>query len=232
MLKKYKNRIFEVIKEFNLDTQKFFIDEGQLYDDDTTTTLELHNSPLYFYFTHSRKSWHDFKVSYKCFQPLYPLTEEYPLAKSEYCSFAECISILKNWLQDHIIPFLLDDELNDKWNSFNFETRIYELAQIDLGDNSNFSHQEIEQIQKSLYALKAEILDEFKPTNLQLDYINKRIDYLIHSSQTLGKFDWTNTFISIMISIAINMCVDTETGKRFFEIIKNVFNLWKGFLYY
>ncbi|HTI07094.1 MAG TPA: hypothetical protein VL832_01025 [Puia sp.] len=133
-------------------------------------------------------------------------------------------------MKNDVKPYIEDNEGEDKWNEFQFETSIYALAGIGFEDTSNFSSAEIMQINGAINNLKGLISEHLNPTSQQLEFVNHRLNYLVESTTRLNKFDWTNTFVSILISIAINMCFDTETGKAFFNLIKQAFNSFENFL--
>jgi hypothetical protein len=67
------------------------------------------------------------------------------------------------------------------------------------------------------------IAEEFNPTQEQLQFINERLDYLAKAVDRLNRFDWTGLAISIVVSIAVNLSVDTEGGRVLFTLFKAAF---------
>jgi len=227
VLKRFKNDIYGIIEESGIDPKRF-----KLYEDkeegSATSILDLIDSPLTFYFINSDTSWIDFNASYIRFLPNYPF---YPLERqNSYISFDDCKEIFKSWLKNDVEPYIEDNDRDDRWSEFQFETNIYALTRIEFGNSSNFSSTEMAQVKIAIDNLKTLMIEHFNPTIQELEFINNRLDYLSEATTRLGKFDWSNTFVSILISIAINMCFDTETGKLFFNLIKQVFGSFENFL--
>jgi hypothetical protein len=51
-----------------------------------------------------------------------------------------------------------------------------------------------------------------------LEFINERLEYLSQAVDRLNKFDWKAQALSTLISIAVNLSVDTEGGKKLFQL--------------
>lgn len=62
------------------------------------------------------------------------------------------------------------------------------------------------------------VVENYNPTNDQLDFISERLDYLTDSVNRLNRYDWKGLALSILTSIAINLTVDTQGGKMLFEL--------------
>jgi hypothetical protein len=224
MLKVYKNTVYNIIKEtVKLDPNLFYITD-ELDEGKPVSVLSIKESPMKFVFRNKATSWDLFDCRQTVFSPDFRMTSWTPVPTNSYLSFDDISKIFISWLNYHAKSYLTERDLIDVWNQFQFETNIFDLAQSSISNNSKFNIEDSESVSNSIDSLKKLIDDKYHLTEIQFKYINERLDYLSEATNRLGKFDWSNLFVSIMISIAINMGVDTNTGKEFFELIKIAFN--------
>lgn len=230
MIKTYKNDIYRIIKdEEYLDPTKFVLTDS-LQDGCPISTLTIRDSKMNFIFRNTKNSWEDFDIRFNRFTPNFDLSVWFPSGVNSYYNYQSVATIFKNWLQKEAKKYFEEVENQNKWDEFQFETNIFELIQVEFNDNTNFNFEESSKILQALENLKTSLLDKFSPSVEQIEFINERLEYLANATNRLGKFDWTNTMVSVMISIAINMSFDTESGKVFFELIKQVFKSIQGLL--
>jgi hypothetical protein len=222
MKKLYKNDVHRIIKEeMNLDPSRFTIKEEML-DGKPLATLSIIDSEMEFTFLNPVNSWDVFKVSYTYFSPDFRKTNLIP-HEQKFMPYDETKKHLINWLRDQVKPFFEDREGVDLWDTFQFETNIFQLTQVTFGDNSSFSLEESTKIVNAIDNLKQLIVERFDATEEQAAFIEERLDYVNESVNRLGKYDWTGLMVSTFISIGINMGVDTETGRTFFQLISDTF---------
>lgn len=225
MIKLHKNDIYRIIKEVHkLDPNNFILTD---YNDEDfpISKLTIRNSEMNFIFKNVLNKWERFHIKYNLFTPNCKSTDWIPNPKvSSSFKYEEVITHFNIWINNHAKPYLEEQGYIDLWNNFQFETSIFELTQIRLGDNSKFNTDESSKISNSIENLKQLILDNYETNRLQQEYIIERLDYLSDATNRLGKFDWANMLVSVMISIAINMNFDTESGRKFFDLIKEAFN--------
>lgn len=226
MKKIYKNDIHRIIKEeMNLDPNRFSIKEDT-HEGRPIATLSIIDTKMEFAFLNPENTWDAFMVSYTLFTPNFTKTNWLP-DNQKFSSYEEAKTRLINWLKLQVKPFLEDNDGVDLWNTFQFETNIFQLAHVRFGDNSAFSLDESTKIANSLDNLKQLIIERFNATEEQTEFINQRLDYLSEATNRLGKYDWSGLMISTFISIGINMGVDTETGRIFFQLISDAFKTVK-----
>jgi len=221
MKKIYKNDIHRIIKEeVNLDPNQFKIIEEVLHDNHVASLLSIDNK-MCFKFLNPPTSWDVFQISFTLFNPTFTRTGWTP--QSNYLSYGETKIKFIEWLRTHAKSYVDDIQGIDNWTPFQFETNIFQLSQIPIDDKSNFTIDDSEKIFNSIDNLKQLLIDKFEPTEIQLAFINERLNYLSESTNRLNKYDWSNLLISVFMSIAINMSFDTETGRRFFDLINQAF---------
>lgn len=223
MLKAHKNEIHKIISEVaNLDPNRFtLVDKDDAgFPVSQISTIDLKMS---FWFRNRPHSWEVFDYKQTKFSPDFSVASWLP-QNGQTFNFQQVSEIFTKWLNTQVKPFFEELDSVDKWNSFQFETDIFHLLQEDIADNSNFSIEETSKISKSIDNLRQLIIDKFDPVEERLKFIDERLNYLSESTSRLGKFDWKGQFVSTMISIAINMMFDKETGNAFFKLIKEAFS--------
>lgn len=230
MQKVFKNKFYDQIIRLDLDANQFSLTDSLDVNYREITTITLLGSELKYMVRSAKDSWQDFDFQYTVFNPKYPLSGWIPDAKGQYFDFPSVSNNFYQWLKSEVKEYITEIDSIDKWMNFQFEANIFELTGVIFANNSNFFSDESVKIKTSIIKLKQLFHESFNSTIEQTVFINERLNYLTQSVDRLGKFDWTNTFISIMISIVINMCFDTETRKQFFEIIKKAFTTIKFIL--
>src|ERR1700730_9725630 len=63
----------------------------------------------------------------------------------------------------------------------------------------------------------------FTRTPEQSEFINERLEYLSKAVDRLNRFYWNGVAISVVMSIAVNLSVDTERGRVLFNTFKAAF---------
>ena len=232
MRKVYKNELYRIIKEeFNLDPNKFTLYD---YSEESHPISEIRvfETDMKFIFANTPSSWEEFKYRSTLFTPQLKLGSWKPLDFNykSFIRYDDVIKEFKNWISIGAKPFLEEFETIDKWKYFQFEANIFDLTGANFGQNDKFTMEEVNNISNSIDKLKRLLIDKFEPNPDQLEFLEERLEYIYNATLKQGKFDWSNTFIAIIISIAINMGVDTTTGKEFFDLIKIAFGSLKYLL--
>lgn len=223
MLKEHKNDIYRTIQDVGLNPTTFILKDS-IIDNFHISTLTLIGTDMAFIFKIHEESWWGFKFRYTQFKPNYPLSEWKPSGPKSYYEYYYALKHFVRWLKTDLNKYIEDNQTVNKWNDFQFETNIFDLTQIKFTNNAKFTSVESQSISESLVKLKKLMLENFAFTNNQLQFMNERLEYLDKATNRLMKFDWVNTMVSIMVSIAINMTFDTDTGKKFFELIGQAFH--------
>jgi len=222
MKKVYKNELHRIIKEdFGLDTNRFTV-KDLMHADRPLLNLSIIDSKLEFEFLNTNASWDDFKFRYSLFTPDYRWTDWHPDGNALANWQGTCLTF-KGWLSKHVKPFFEEIEGVDKWNSFQLERNIFQLTQASIDDNIQFNFEESTVIMQAIENLRQLISDKYDLTEEQLAFVSHRLDYLSDATGRMNKFDWSNLMVSIVISIAINMAIDTDTGKEFYELVNAAF---------
>ncbi|MDR6546546.1 hypothetical protein J2810_002605 [Chryseobacterium rhizosphaerae] len=226
MLKKYKNEVYQIIKEkFNLDTGRFTITDFEERQS-PITEIKVIDSEMCFQFFNPFSSWEQFRYRYTAFRPILSISEFIP-NNSQILNEDETFKHFENWIRNHAVPFIEEMDSIDRWNNFQFEQNIFTLLDANILDNAPFTTHQIQYITSSTNVLRESIVERINPTEAQMQYIMERLDYLVDATDRLGKFDWYGVFLSTLISIAINMGVDTGTPQVLYELVKQAFSSFK-----
>ncbi|HHX60329.1 MAG TPA: hypothetical protein GX707_06280 [Epulopiscium sp.] len=102
--------------------------------------------------------------------------------------------------------------------------KIKEFSDIEyeLEDNmQQFTHQEFKQIQAGIEGIKGYLLNVVNNDDEDSKIINGKLDYLIESSERMGKKDWANIFYGTMVSLSISLALDPGQGQAMYQLFKN-----------
>lgn len=228
MLKKYKNEVYQIIKEkFSLDTNRFIISDFE-ENQNPVTEIKVLGSEMSFHFYNSLSSWDHFRYRGTIFKPVLSIGELVPpLNNTQVFDKEKVFKQFENWIEAQVIPFIEEMDSIDHWNNFQFEQNIFSLLDGNSLDNAPFTTNQIQYINNSTNVLRESIVERINPTEAQMQYITERLDYLVDATERLGKFDWYGVFLSTLISIAINMGVDTGTPQVLYELVKQAFSSFK-----
>ncbi len=89
----------------------------------------------------------------------------------------------------------------DLWAERIAETEMF----ADKVKNDNFSKDELRELRMLLNKLQADINETSRLVPEQIKNINNKVDYLIESSQRIGRKDWIILFISILGQEILNI---------------------------
>ncbi|MEK6280066.1 MAG: hypothetical protein AABN95_06900 [Acidobacteriota bacterium] len=227
MLKKYKNEFLIAIHEAGLDPSMFEAEEGENEPDDPLYPNEevnqpilfirLRNSPIKFLVREVDTSFH--KVDYRStfFAPTFISGFWYRDKPA-----AEVLAEFKEWLEHVAKKYIEDNNLPDYWSQLKmYGSQIY--PDIPEGKDSEFTEEAKAEVRDAVKQFRAMIADEFEPTPEQSEFIKERLDYLCRAVERLNRFDWNGVAVSVVMSIAVNLSVDTERGRVLFNMFKAAF---------
>lgn len=127
------------------------------------------------------------------------------------------------WLDDVAKKYIEDNELPDQWAQLNAYQSVVSGGEIPSGDSTAFTEEEKANVRASVNTFRGMIAEEFKPTPEQEEFINERLDYLAQAADRLNRFDWNGLAIAVVVSIAVNLSVDTERGRVLYTLFKAAF---------
>jgi hypothetical protein len=221
MLNSYKNGFLDIINEVGIDQEKFrsFDDKD---NDHNIFIIELIKTPLKFIVRTSPRNFRDLNCRHTLFGPAF-LTSEIIPGKYEYTSIKEINVLFKKWLDAVVKPYCEELLIPNLWERINQNSEAF-LGDLNEQAMSLFTEEEKEQTKFALHQFTALISEEFKPSQTEMAFVNKRIDYLSEALDRLNRTDWKGLAISTLITISTALALDTNQGKVLFGLFKKVFS--------
>lgn len=118
------------------------------------------------------------------------------------------MSQFRNWL------FYLKREIQapDLWGAISQETEIVEATATDT-DNTPFSKSEKEYIKSGVREIKEYLLKAHNLSEQNATLVEGRLNYLIEASARVGKKDWINLLLSVLVGIIINTALPADSAR-------------------
>ncbi len=127
------------------------------------------------------------------------------------------------WLEIWVTRFVKEEQMPDLWLQLESYKPLIDDANISREDTSNFSEQEKVDLRNSIDRFRTSVLSDFHPSPDQLRLIDEKLDYLSQAVDRLNRLDWRALAISMVISIGVNLSVDTERGRLLFRLFQEAF---------
>jgi hypothetical protein len=233
MLKQHKNSFLQVIRDSGLDPTVFSAEmqnigtvtsilEDFFYhyyqSDESVFVIKIKSSSLKFAVRTSGSNLHKFMYKRTKFKPGFPVTwwsSVYPARR--------VLAEFKDWLENVAKLYIEDSDLPDYWSQIEMYKSFVGSAETPAGEGEKFTEEEKEGARRSVKQFRALIEGHFQPTPEQSEFIDQRLDYLSRAVDRLSRFDWNGLAISVVVSIAVNLSVDTERGRLLFNLFRQSF---------
>ncbi len=218
--------IYETITENELDWTLFIEDKTSSDENESNVTRIIHSpTGLYFQFSYSDAyenldigPWGVVHTPGKDFRP-----KDSHLAFIK--SWNQVISFLKSWLkilkQEIIAQAFIDRMLTYKIDLKDFSKQTGVVDEL-------FTEEEKKIIIGQLNTFKDETNKLSFPKH-EIEEINQKIDYLIDRlEKNYSKVDWTNIFVSIILSTMVTEGLEIVKSPLFVDKIKSLFHIITG----
>lgn len=237
MLKKYRNSLLTQIQGLNLDSSEFSKIEKKV-DGFEAFIIKYESSQLYFMIRLNPNNHEDFDCRYVRFSPEYSLSDYYPEMVNEnpfssiendvyitrWASFEEITEIFHRWLNYDVKEYIEEIKMPDLWQHID-RKNLLNPDPLDNINNSKFTNNEKKEVKESIEIFRNLLVNEYSPTNEQLNTIDEKLTYLIDSTERLGKTDWQGVAISTILSISVALTIDTTRGNHLFSLFKQAFSV-------
>ena len=212
LLTSQKNEIFVEIDNAGLNPSQFTIENihSTLGNNESDTHLKYKENDYFFTFGTGKNRNDTHACTYS------PGDNEYE--KFEYPgSWALQISCFKKWLS----YLKREIEIEDKWKRLEGEINNFDFKfkQEFEEENEKFSYIEYEEISLKIDLIK-EKTQNLNITEEQLLKLNQSLDFVKEKAKHLGKVDWKNMFVGIIIQYFINFSITPELVTKIMTIIK------------
>ncbi len=219
MLKQHKNAFLEAIKEFGLDPTLFQAEEtnppinpSNILELKTPIfTIKLKHTSFMFSVRYINYNFDVFVYKFTFFAPEYIEADW----SSQIYGFEKLLEHFDRWLRFHASAFIQEQQLPDLWSQIEIYKFFVHDSAITEKTTSGFSEEEKKNLHRSIKEFRSLVLENFDPSQEQVEFIGDQLDYLASAIDRLNRLDWRAVALSTMISIATNLGVDTEGGAVF-----------------
>ena len=218
MLKEHKNHWLNLIKK-RIDPSRFYV--SNIGDNEFRINYE--NSPLIFIIKQAQSTFDYFNVRYTQFRPKFPFryigsNYKFP-RRMESLKVEDVDRRLNDWISV-VKRYILEETTPDLWAQFGNFSDFTNTSRIIDEDYKPFTENQRRLLKEGLNKFNKLIVENYKPTEDQLDFISQRLGYLKEAVDRLNRFDWKSLAFSIVTSIAVNLTVDTEGGRMLFKLFQ------------
>ena len=220
ILKKYKNKIYQVVKDSNIDLK--IIKKEEATDDYRDYFSLSYDDSMKFSVRNTLDSFFKFEFKYTKFEKNYPETEWLP--KGYYAGIELVLEELNNWINTELKDYASEFEELDYWDKAEDNLEYLDYEYIDFEDQKEFTLEEKEQVKVGLNEVQLTINSKLKLDEHQKQLVERRIKYLEEAIERNNKTDWKSIAISTFLGLIMNLGVDTNTGKLIWQIVQSIFS--------
>jgi hypothetical protein len=232
MLKQHKNAFLEVIQKSGLDPELFSAEEQTGKEADlsivklfgggkytqTALVIVLRDTPLKFIVGCASHSFYLFVRKYTAFAPGFPVISSYGTETAE-----KTLEAFDIWLDKVVKEYIKDNEAPDNWANLEMYSSFFSGSNDPTEEPTEFTEAEKETVRQSINRFRRLVTETFKPSKEKEEFINERLDYLVKAVDRLSRFDWRGVAFSTIVSIAVNLSVDTEKGRVLYGLLQQAF---------
>jgi hypothetical protein len=205
LLKSQANQVFKAIEMNGWEPSEFEWQDTQGFHSGNKVSQLVHKaSGYYFVFDNADGFWSKWSPG-----------EETQERIQHASDWAMQLNMFGNWLS----YLRRETESPDLWGAISNEARILESAASSDTSNAPFSAQEKEYILTGLNEIKQYLLTAHKPDP---ELVESRLNYLAESSNHLGRKDWLNVLISVLVGIVISAALPPEATRDLFRFVGTV----------
>ncbi len=112
-----------------------------------------------------------------------------------------------------------ETEAPDLWGAISEGAQVLESAASSDTSNALFGAEEKAYIVQGITEIKRYLLTAHK---LDPELVESRLNYLVESSERVGRKDWLNLLISVLVSIVISAALPPEATRELFRFVATV----------
>jgi len=209
LLKSQSNLLFEIIKSNGYQPSEFEWEKVTgPYSGQEVSVLVHKASGFFFVFDNWGGNF------FSQWAPAYQIlseSEDFGSWHDQSLRFQQWLSYLKR-----------ETDSPDFWSAIADEGRIIESAASSETSNAPFNADEKTYIVNGLNEIKEYLLTAHK---LDPELVESRLKYLVESSDRLGRKDWLNLLLSILVSIVINAALTPDATRELFRFVGTALRL-------
>jgi hypothetical protein len=206
LLKSQANQLLEELRSESWNPSDFkWEDTGSLTHGQSTKVSQLVHFPSGYYFT-----FDNFTGFHSDWSP----AKEKQKHKTDSQSWNAQLKHFKEWL-----GYLRREvESPDLWSAISQESEIAEAASADES-NTPFSIEEKSYILSGINEVKQYLLTAHK---VDPELVEARLNYLAEASDRVGRKDWINLLLSVLVGIVIQAALPPEATRELFRFVGTV----------
>ena len=113
----------------------------------------------------------------------------------------------------------------DLWGTLAGGSPLSEVAALAKDSaNTSFSEAELKRVEASLAEIRKAVMASQSLTVEKLDRIDANLEYLKESAERLGRKDWLNVAVSVVINIITTAAVPPDTARHILTVAGTVLN--------
>lgn len=223
MLKKYRNRLVDVLQETGLDSSDYSVSEinssGAIYS--KFIRIQYKDSPMIFTIRCDSEDWDSFDTESTVFSPVYA-SETWPSDK--WIDFEGVVGELLRWKAEDLEDYISEESTPDLLSILMNRGKAQESdSSINFEKEEPFNKEEKEQVRLGLNEIKLLIEDKFHFSDGQIAAINARLDDLDKKLDKLDKIDWKSIAASTIVNLVMTLSMDANTAQNFISLFGKVF---------
>lgn len=120
----------------------------------------------------------------------------------------------------------------DLWSTISEEKRLAEGASQSNG-NSPFSPEERQRLAQDVKEIRQFLARTYSLNQEQAKFVDDRLHYLTEASERVGRKDWINLTLSVLMTIIISLAMPPDASRELLRFAGQVFKwLIEGQLYF
>lgn len=217
LMRSQKNSLLEEIRESVLDPFNFEWDNE--IDESTDLLLEvLKYKGTEYYFA--------IVVDDDVFRVGYTPGENMLYERAEYDEWEEILYYFRNWLSC-LKREISQPDLWEELEKIKLDDFIPALDGLEFENEyagQEFTYREVLQLEEGINNIRNYLVEASKDNDEEIRNINHKLDYLTDAVKRMGRTDWKNIFIGVMIDIGINIISDPVQRQIVGQMIQNMFS--------
>ncbi|HBB96526.1 MAG TPA: hypothetical protein DC054_14155 [Blastocatellia bacterium] len=210
LLRSQKNEVFRLLDDAGIDLRRFTW--NQIYSPDNASRLVSRlEYPDSFFFLFDRGGDNSY---YGGFSPA-----EYERAVGVTAgTWPKLLDAVQRWA----VCLKRELEEPDLWATISEEKKLAEGAS-EGNDNSPLSPNEQQRLAQNIDEIKEFLAHTFALNQEQAKLVNDRFRYLTEASARMGRKDWINLSLSVLMTIIIGLAMPPEASRELLRFAGQVF---------
>ncbi len=204
LLKSQAAEVFNILKSKDLEPSDFKWEDVTTGLSASKVSRLVHKSGYYFTFANAESN----------FNSIYSPGHETLADSSASGTWTSQLEIFKNW-----VSYLKREiETPDVWGAISSGANLVDTASSETS-NEPFTSEQKRYVAIGLDEIKQYLLTAHK---LDPELVEGQINYLRESSERMGRKDWINVLISVLVGFILNATVTPDSARDIFRFVGTV----------